>query len=122
MGNMKLLFMLITLISSCVELVAELEAFPSENGEKFEAACQGIADIIDENLDFIPIWEQLGETSRDRILAGVVEISLAIYRSTTGISGPTIKIGKLETKPFARISKIRGIRNSINNILDKIRD
>ena len=73
-----LISFLADLIPAVVETVQDLneDANSGVSGpEKAKAAVETLAEFIEEDLDDIPEWSELGEEKRDIILNGLVELA-----------------------------------------------
>ncbi len=72
-------------ISAClpaiVELVEELDDLKDRKGpERFTFVVKEVGQLLDSALDDIPEWSTIPEKNRDRMIGGLVEVSLFIHR------------------------------------------
>ena len=68
--------MLGLLIPAAIEVVRDLRSLSATGEEKQGAAVEVLREFIDEQLDGLPHWSELTEERRDRILAGLIELTL----------------------------------------------
>ena len=72
----RVIDVLAQLIPAAIEVVKDLRRLAATGAEKQSAAVQVLKEFIDDYLDGMPHWEDLSEERRDRILEGLVELSL----------------------------------------------
>lgn len=66
-----------TLIPSVVALVVEVVE-QKGSGDQSELAIKGAEVVLDETLDELPAWKDIGEERRDKIIGGLAELALFI--------------------------------------------
>ena len=72
----RVIDVLAQLIPAAIEVVRDLRRLAATGAEKQAAAVQVLKEFIDDYLDGLPHWEDLSEERRDRILEGLVELTL----------------------------------------------
>lgn len=60
--------------------IRDLEGKDLTKPQKRAVAAAAVGDLLDGALDEVPRWSHLGEQRRDRIINGLVELSLFIVR------------------------------------------
>lgn len=113
MLKINLVVFLLAAISHSVELVAELESLPDSGEEKFKIAVQETKEFLDNEADFLPLWGTLTEEQRDRILTGIVEFALVLYRKT---HVETVKV----RKQFVKLTKVSSIKKGLAEFISRI--
>lgn len=66
-----------TLIPSVVALVVDV-VDKKGSGNQAELAIKGAESVLDETLDELPEWKNIGEERRDKIIGGLAELALFI--------------------------------------------
>ena len=70
-------------LPAVADLVEELDEAKDRPGrERFAFVVTEVSQMLDEGLDEIPEWGELAEKQRDRILGGLVELTLFIHRAS----------------------------------------
>ena len=104
---------IIAILADTVALVADINDEDDISDEtKFSAVCDGVASIIDERLDDVPVWSTLSEIARDRIIAGIVEIAVAIYHKTHVAITPKTR--------FVKLTRVRLIDRMLSKVSAKL--
>jgi hypothetical protein len=88
-------------------MVRELNELKMDGTLKFDMAVKEISDLLDDAFDDLPEWSSLTEEQRDRIIGGLVELSVFLE----GLVG---KMGKKQTLRSAR-GVMRSLRRSARN-------
>lgn len=74
-------------LPAAVSVVKTLEARDIPNAQKLEGAARQIADVLDVGFGALPEWRDLDDLARARIVNGLVELALFIYRVSDGPGG-----------------------------------
>lgn len=91
-----------TAIPAVHELVVRLKHQEGMKGEEKRVwVVSEVREILDDAFDDVPEWSQLSEEARDRILAGLAELSLWISNLADDL-GP-VKTRKLLRKSLAKL-------------------
>ena len=94
-------------LPATIEMVRELNELKMDGTLKFDMAVKEISDLLDDAFDDLPEWSSLTEEQRDRIIGGLVELSVFLE----GLVG---KMGKKQTLRSAR-GVMRSLRRSARN-------
>ena len=63
-------------LPATIEMVRELNDLSIEGNLKFDMAVKEISELLDDAFDDLPEWSNLKEDQRDRIIGGLVELSV----------------------------------------------
>lgn len=112
MKNFALIMTLFAVFSDVTALVADIDDSELSGEIKFKAVCEGAGEIIDERLDDIPLWSEISEAARDRIVGGLVELAVQVYHATH----PEVSI---KTR-FLKLTRVRRIDRFLKKAASKL--
>ena len=83
--------MLAKAIPAVIEGVWALKDKSAASADKKKAAIEGLREYLDEELDDVPGWKELGEESRDKLIDGLVEVAWFVVKNEDAAAKPAAK-------------------------------
>lgn len=103
-----------TAIPAVIDAVRELQSQSASGKDKKSATIESVRELLDEGLDDVPGWKELGEEKRDQLIDAMIDLVYFVVKAEDPVAhekatkaGPAkpLDIGKLIQKLFAKKQK-----------------